>query len=134
MRILEKSKRNYETKIINHSERILNYEKKVNRFNIEKELNDYNKEIFNNINSILILNTNENIIPKKNNIKYEKKDKKSKTKKTNISINIDINNESLTKNSKKIKKEYLTSKHLNSTNFTSIYSNESIINKHHSPS
>ena len=134
MRILEKSKRNYETKIINHNEKILNFEKKLNRFNIEKELIDYNKEIFNNINSILILNTNEISIPKKNNIKYEKKVKKQKTKNTNISINTDINNELLTKNSKKLKKEYLTSKHLNSTNFTSIYSNESIINKHHSPS
>ena len=134
MRILEKSKRNYETKIINHNEKILNFEKKLNRFNIEKELIDYNKEIFNNINSILILNTNEITIPKKNNIKYEKKVKKQKTKNSNISINIDINNELLTKNSKKLKKEYLTSKHLNSTNFTSIYSNESIINKHHSPS
>ena len=134
MRILEKSKRNYETKIINHNEKILNFEKKLNRFNIEKELIDYNKEIFNNINSILILNTNEISIPKKNNIKYEKKVKKQKTKNTNISINTDINNELITKNSKKLKKEYLTSKHLNSTNFTSIYSNESIINKHHSPS
>ena len=109
MRILEKAKRNYETKIINHNEKILNYEKKINRFNIQKELDDYNKEIFNNINSILLLNTN-------------------------ISINIDLNNESLTKNLKNLKKDYLTSKRLNSTNFTSIYSNESIINKHHSPS
>ena len=131
MRILEKAKRNYETKIINHNEKILNYEKKINRFNIQKELDDYNKEIFNNINSILLLNTNENTIPKKKNIKYEKL---KKIKNTNISINVDLNNESLTKNLKNLKKDYLTSKRLNSTNFTSIYSNESIINKHHSPS
>ena len=131
MRILEKAKRNYETKIINHNEKILNYEKKINRFNIQKELDEHNKEIFNNINSMLLLNTNENTIPKKKNIKYEKL---KKIKNTNISINIDLNNESLTKNLKNLKKDYLTSKRLNSTNFTSIYSNESIINKHHSPS
>ena len=80
---------------------------------------------------MLLLNTNENTIPKKKNIKYEKL---KKIKNTNISINIDLNNESLTKNLKNLKKDYLTSKRLNSTNFTSIYSNESIINKHHSPS
>jgi hypothetical protein len=78
---------------------------------------------------------NELILTENNNIKYEKnlkKKNKNSNFHSNISINIDLNDVSIT--SKKLKKEYLTSKHLNSTNFTSIYSNESIINKHHSPS
>jgi hypothetical protein len=80
---------------------------------------------------------NELILTENNNKKYEKnlkKKNKNSNFHSNISINIDLNEVSLTQNSKKLKKEYLTSKHLNSTNFTSIYSNESIINKHHSPS
>ena len=139
IRILEKSKQIYETKIINHSENLLDFERTIQRYNIQKDLDEYNKEIFYNLNSMFIFNTNEIILNNKNNIKYEKNLKKKIKNKnsnfhSNISINIDLNEVSITQNSKKLKKEYLTSKHLNSTNFTSIYSNESIINKHHSPS
>ncbi len=132
IRILEKSKKIYETKIINYNEKILNYEKKINKFNLQNELSDFNKEIFSNINSILMFNTKEMFIPNKNILlKNLVKKIKSKNQNSNISINIELTN---TQNTKKLKKEFLTSTHLNSTNFTSNFSNESIINKHHSPS
>ena len=132
IRILEKSKKIYETKIINYNEKILNYEKNINKFNLQNELSDFNKEIFSNLNTTLIFNTKEMFIPNKNNLlKNIVKKIKSKNQNSNISINIELTN---TQNTKKLKKEFLTSTHLNSTNFTSNFSNESIINKHHSPS
>ena len=98
----------------------------------------FNNQVFYDLNSSFIMNTTDLTFNNlKNQIiieKYIKKHSKHNNNNyPNISINVDLIDKPII-NSKKLKYEYLTSKHLNSTNFTSIYSNESIINKHNSPS
>ena len=135
---LEKNKKKSETKNINLCEKLVKFEKELYRNELIKEIININNQIFYNLNSTFIMNkTDLTFNNYKNNglENYIKKYSKNHTNNNhpNISINVDFIDKPII-NSKKLKYEYLTSKHLNSTNFTSIYSNESIINKHNSPS
>ena len=135
---LEKNKKNYETKNIYLNEKLIKFEKELYRNELNKEINSFNNQVFYDLNSSFIMNTTDLTFNNlKNQIiieKYIKKHSKHNNNNyPNISINVDLIDKPII-NSKKLKYEYLTSKHLNSTNFTSIYSNESIINKHNSPS
>ncbi len=135
---LEKNKKNYETKNIYLNEKLIKFEKELYRNELNKEINSFNNQVFYDLNSSFIMNTTDLTFNNlKNKIiieKYIKKySKHNNNNYPNISINVDLIDKPII-NSKKLKYEYLTSKHLNSTNFTSIYSNESIINKYQSPS
>ena len=133
---LEKSKKNYETKNINLNQNLILFEKELYKNELRNEINLYNQKLFLDLNSSFIMNTSELTMNNiKNNLligKYIKKVIKNNSHHPNISINVDLIEEPIL-NSKQLKYEYLASKHLNSTNFTSIYSNESIINRHYSP-
>ena len=134
---LEKSKKNFETKIINLNQNWILFEKELYKNELRNEMNSYNKKLFLDLNSSLMMNTTDLTINNiKNNLiieKYIKRvSKNNNNHHPNISINVDLIEEPII-NSKQLKNEYLASKHLNSTNFTSIYSNESIINRHYSP-
>ena len=131
---LEKSKKNYETKNINLNQNLILFEKELYKNELRNEINSYNNKLFLDLNSSFIMNTTDLTLNNiKNNLIIEKYIKRvSKNHHPNISINVDLIEEPII-NSKQLKNEYLASKHLNSTNFTSIYSNESIINRHYSP-
>ncbi len=135
---LEKNKKKSETKNINLCEKLVKFEKELYRNELIKEIININNQIFYNLNSTFIMNKSDLTFNnyKNNGLEnYIKKYSKNHTNNNhpNISINVDLIDKPII-NSKKLKYEYLTSKHLNSTNFTSIYSNESIINKYQSPS
>ena len=134
---IEKNKKIYETKSLNLNENFIKFEKELFKNELKEEINIFNQKMFYNINSLFIRNTSDMILNDFNRNLVLEKDLKRISKNSNnhpnISINVDFIDEPIM-NSKKLKYEYLTSKHLNSTNFTSVYSSESLINKHYSPS
>lgn len=118
---MEKNKKDYETRNINLNENIIKYEKDSYKHQIQKEIDEYDKQTFLDLNYIYMAN---DIFQFGGNYPMTIRTT------ANASIMLNDPNENISRSSnnnihqkinsqRKLKIEYLNSKHLNSTNFTS---------------
>ena len=121
----------YEYKNINLNKNIIKLDKDINRFEIQREIDEYDKDMFSNLNYINMSSDIYQLYPSSNttmtirttaNASIVLNDTNPDNKNTNLTDNKKINSQ------KKLKIEYLNSKHLNSTNFTSNCSELNLVN------
>ena len=129
----EYAKKKYENKTKRLNENRMILEKDQYRFQIQEEIDEYNKEIFSNLNFINLSCDIYQLNPSSNTTM-----KIRTTANASIILN-DTNPNKVTNDSKRINSQkklkiaYLNSKHLNSTNFTSNCSELNLVNNDNVP-
>ena len=129
----EYAKIKYENKCTQLNENRITLENDANKFQIQKEIDEYNKEIFSYLNFINMSCDIYQLNPSSNTTMAIRTTANASIILNDTNPNKNSNDNKRINSQKKLKIEYLNSKHLNSTNFTSNCSELNLVNNDNVP-